>query len=456
MNIVILGAGTVGTSIAETLCQRRHNVNLVDSSRNVLDEVEERLDVQTICGSACDAITLFQAGVQSADLCLCVTSSDEVNLVGASLAKSMGARRTVARIFNPAYRDVSTFDYRRHFRVDRLLSLENLTALELAKAIRRRELFAVENFARGDIEVQELAVAEDSKAVGIPLRELKVPRGVRIGLLSSKPTDGHRGPRALGRTIIPGAEDAVGAGDHVTLIGAREEIESFKQLFEHKMPPQQNVIIAGGGEIGFNLALLLESGRFNVLLLEADEARCRFLADKLDKTTILHADTTRLAELEEARVGKTDVFVAATGRDEDNIVCGVEARELGAKRVMSVIRRTDYANVLKKLGIDVAVSPREVMYRQVLGLVEAGPILGRSFIAGGDAEVWEVEVAAGAPITQAPLREIVLHQSLIAAIEREDYVRVPGADDQLRPGDTAVVLVQAESADETLKLFRPD
>jgi trk system potassium uptake protein len=442
MNIVILGAGTVGASIAETLCERRHNVTLIDPSRDVLDDLEERLDVQSICGSGCDAITLFQAGVQSADLCLCVTNSDEINFVGASLAKAMGARRTVARIFSPMYRDVSTFDYRRHFQIDRLLSLESLTALELAKAIRRRELFAVENFARGDIEVQELAASHDSRGVGIPLKDLNIPRGVRVGLISSEE-----------RIIIPGADDVVRAGDHLTLIGSRDDIEEVTGLFEHKPPPMQNVIIAGGGEIGFNLARALESGRFNVLLLEADENRCRFLAQKLDKATVLHADTTRLAELEEARVGRTDVFVAATGRDEDNIVCGVEARELGAKRVMSVVRRPDYANVLMRLGIDFAVSPREVMYRQILGLVESGPIMGRSPIAGGVAEVWEVEIVRGAPITEAPLREIELRQSLIVAIEREDYIRVPGADDQLRPGDTAVVLVQQSSAAETLKLF---
>lgn len=443
MNIVILGAGTVGASIAETLCERRHDVTLVDSSRQTLDELGERLDVQTVCGSACNSIRLFQAGVQSADLCLCVTSSDEVNFVSASLAKAMGARRTVARIFNPAYRDVSTFDYRRHFQIDRLLSLENLTALELAKAIRRRELFVVENFARGDIEVQELAAADDCKAVGIPLKELDIPRGVRIGLISSDD-----------RTIIPGANDAVQGGDHVTLVGTREEIEAVTKLFEYKPPPLQNVIIAGGGEIGYNLALSLESGRFNVLLLEADQERCNFLAEKLDRTTILHADTTRLAELQEARVGKTDVFVAAMGRDEDNIVCGVEARELGATRVMSVVRRADYANVLKRLGIDVAVSPREVMYRQILGLVESGPVLGRSTIAGGEAEVWEVEIPKKAPITQAPLRDVEFHQSLIVAFERGGYVRVPGADDQLKAGDTAVVLVQQSSTAETLMLFQ--
>ena len=445
MNVVILGAGTVGTSIAELLCDNQQDVSLVDCSREALDRVEEGLDVQTVCGSACDAITLFQAGVQSSDLCLAVTSQDEVNLVGASLAKSMGAARSVARIFNLAYQDLSTFDYRRHFGIDRLLSLEHLTALELAKGIRLPGLFAVENFARGGIEVQEIAVEANAKAVGVPLKELKLPREVRVGLISN----GRR-------TVIPGADDVIEAGDHVTLIGTLEEIGNVKRLFEHKLPPRQNIIIAGGGEIGYNLALLVQRRRCKLLLMEADETRCEYLAQKLDATTVLHADATRRSEMEEARVGKADVFVAATGHDEDNIVCGVEARELGSRRIMSVVRRPDYANVLKKLGIDLAVSPREVMARQVLGMVEAGPIIARSDISGGDAEVWEIEVCPGAPITEAPLKDVVLSNGLIAAVERENYVRIPGAEDQLLPGDTAVVLVQKPSVAETLELFTPD
>lgn len=444
MNVVILGAGTVGTSIAQVLCAGRHNVSLVDSSRQALDGVEERLDVQTVAGSACDAITLFQAGVQMADLCLAVTSHDEVNLVGASLAKSMGATRSVARVFSPSYLDFSTFDYRRHFSIDRLLSLEHLTALELAKAARSQDLFAVENFARGGIEVQELAVEMDSRAVGMRLRDLRLPRGVRVGLIAR---DHH--------AIIAGADDAIRGGDRVTLIGKRDEIEDVKRLFEHKPPPRLRVIIAGGGEIGYNLARVLQRGRFKVTLLEANPERCEYLAQKLDAVTVLHANATRQSEMEEARVGKAGVFVAATGHDEDNIVCGVEARELGAKRILTVVRRPDYANVLQKLGIDVAVSPREVMARQVLGMVSGGAVLSRSDIAAGDAEVWEMEVFQNAPITRAPLKEIVLSQALIAAIVREDFVRVPGAEDQLRPGDIAVVLVQKPSTSETLALFQP-
>ena len=156
--------------------------------------------------------------MQSAELCLGVTNQDEVNLVGSSLAKSMGARRSVARIFNPSYRDASTFDYRRHFRIDRLLSLEYLTALELARGIRIHGLFAFENFARGGIEVQETEAERESKAVGVPLKELKIPKGVRIGLIAGSK-----------RTFIPGADDLIDAGDHVALIGTGDSVFNVKQ-----------------------------------------------------------------------------------------------------------------------------------------------------------------------------------------------------------------------------------
>ncbi|MEZ6047020.1 MAG: Trk system potassium transporter TrkA [Planctomycetaceae bacterium] len=443
MNIVILGAGTVGTSIAELLCAAQHNVCIVDSSRAALNEVEEHLDVRTVYGSACDAVTLFQAGISSADMCLGLSSTDEVNLIGCSISKSMGATRSIARVFDHNFLDNSTFDYRRHFQVDQILSLEHLTALELARSIRMQRLFAVENFVRGGVEVQEIAVEPNSKAVGVPLKDLKLPQGVRVGLISNSE-----------RAYIPGANDVIQANDHVTLIGETEVLEEIKKMFEYRTPPKTNITIAGGGEIGYSLARLLSRGRFHVTLLESNAERCAYLADKLESVTVLQVDIARRAELEEARVGKSDIFIAATGRDEDNIICGVEARELGCQQIMSVVRRPDYVNVLGKVGIDVAVSPREVMARQILGLVETGPMIGQSDICGGEAIVCELEVQAGVPITQKPLSEIALPYGLVVAIERGGYVKVPGAKDQLQAGDVAVVMTQRENRSQTLAYFQ--
>lgn len=446
MHAVILGAGTVGTSIAEILCANQIDVCIVDASRSVLDRVEEQLDVQTVAGSACEVVPLFQAGVQSADLCLAVTSRDEVNLVGASLAKAMGARKAVARIFNPAYRDFSTFDYQRHFQIDRLISLEKLTALELAKGLHGPGLFAVENFARGGVQVQEVAVDERSRAVGQTIRDLGLPHTVRIGLVAN-----GTGAR------LPTASYTLNPHDRITLIGKQEALEAVTRQFVSRNLGKQSVVIAGGGEIGMHLARLLDPSRYRVSLLEANPVRGRYLATRLDGTTVLTADATLRSELEEARVGSVDVFVATMGRDEDNIVCGVEARQLGADRILGVVRRPDYVNVLERLGIDMAVSPREVMAREILGMVAVGPVARRSPIAGGAAEVWEVVVPPEAPCTTGPLKELQIQECLVAAIVREEYVEVASGDDQLRAGDTAVVIVQSDQRTSAMRWFqRPE
>ncbi len=442
MHAVILGAGTVGRSIAGILVEHDVDVCIVDEQREVLNRVEEQLDVQTVLGSACESIPLFQAGVQNAELCLAVTSRDEVNLVGASLSKVMGAKRTVARVFNPAYRDFSTFDYQRHFGIDRLLSLEKLTALELAKGLRGPGLFAVENFARGGVQVLEVGVAKHSKAVGLSIRELKFPSTVRMGLIV-----GERGPS------VPSAEQVIRVGDRVTLIGKQEALDDVKSLFEPRSQSTLSVIIAGGGEIGLHLGRLLDSKRYRVVILEADPDRCQHVATRLKSATVLTGDASNRSELEEARVSTADVFVAAMGRDEDNIVCGVEAKELGAKRILSIVRRPDYVNVLEKLGIDVAVSPREVMADEVLGMVMTGPINRKSTIAGGAAEVWEIQVEEGAPCLDGKLKDLKIKDCLIAAIVREEYVEVASGDDQLRPNDTAVIIVQKGFEAAALKWF---
>lgn len=442
MNVVVLGAGTVGQSIAELLCARGLNVCVVDEQASVLRHVEERFDVQTVCGSAFDAGTLFQAGVLTADLCLAVTSRDEVNLVSASVARQMGASRSVARVFNPILRDSSTFDYQRHFSVDRLISLEHLTALELARHIRSTSVVTVENFMRGGVEVMGITVGDRARAIGTSLSDLQLPRGVRVGVITREK-----------QSFIAGAGDAVQEGDHITLIGKRDELQKVTTWFEGRVSSRPRVVIAGGGETGLNLARLLERTRCRTTVLESDEQRCELIAERLPQCTVLLADVKSRADLEEARVDSADVFVACTGHDEENIVCGVEAKELGCSRLLTIVRSPDYANVLERLGVDVAVSPREAMARQIVGLISSGPVKERSPVAGESADVWEIEVRSNAKATKAPLRDLPLTGCLVAAIERAEYVKVPGADDQLQPGDSVVLLVHRAVEAQVMSLF---
>ncbi|NLE40127.1 MAG: Trk system potassium transporter TrkA, partial [Pirellulaceae bacterium] len=342
---------------------------------------------------------------------------------------------------------LSTFDYQRHFGIDRLLSMEHLSAMELVREIRHPGASLVENFARGELEMQELEVSEETAAVGVPLKELKLPSGVRIGSI-----------RRDGRLTLAGAEDRIAVGDQITLIGNREEIDDVKGLFQRVQPPKQRVVIAGGGETGYHLARALEGRRFAVVLMENDRTRCEFLAVHLDQTTVVNADAQRRVTLEEERVGDADIFVACAGDDEDNIMACVEARELGARKIMAIVNRPDYANVVGKLGIDHAVSPRIVTAKQIFGFLNTGTVISRMPLSPtGDIEIQEIEVVEGAPATRATLAEIDLpKQCLIAAIIRESFVRVPGAEDRFLPGDTVVALVSEPGFDQTRRMFEPE
>ncbi|MBI1248910.1 Trk system potassium transporter TrkA [bacterium] len=443
MRIVILGAGTVGTWIADLLCRNNHSVTVVESNSEHVRSINAELDIRAIHGSASESAILFQAGIIGCDLCLAVTGDDEVNIVAASMAKAMGARRSVARVYGRVFRDLSTFDYQRHFRIDRFLSLEHLSAVEFVRAVRSPGSAVLENFARGELEVQEVICDDPAPAIGKPLKEVNLPKGVRVGTIQRN-----------GKTWIAGAGDSIQISDHITLIGTREEIDGVKSKFQVKATPVRSVVIAGGGETGLALARMLEGQRYHVTLMEENMERCEFLSRLLEHTTVVHADATRKAVLEEERVGSTDVFVATTGDDENNIMACVEAHEIGARDCMAIVQRPDYANVVEKLGINLAVSPRNVVARQVLGLLNSGPIISKKSLPGGGIAIVEFEVMPGVVATEHVIANLKLPpHCLIAAIMSSDYVRVASAEDRLTPGDTVVVLVEESALDAVVKLF---
>lgn len=443
MRVVVLGAGTVGTWIADLLCQHRHSVTVVDSNPKYVKRVNDEMDVKAILGSASQSSILFQADVSGADLCLAVTGEDETNLVAASMAKAMGARRTFARVYGSIFRDRSTFDYQRHFMIDRLLSLEHLTAMELARGIRSPGSLAVENLADGKLVVQSITIPEQTPVVGKALKDLDLRSGVRVGSI-----------RRDGKTWIAGALDEVQVGDRITLIGRRDDLRKESRAFRKKTGEKLKVVIAGAGETGCHLANSLSDRSFSVLVMEADKDRCELVANSLPHVTVVHADATRRSILEEERVGNADVFAACTGDDETNIMAGVAAREIGAERIMAIINRPDYANVVGKLGIDITVSPREVVAKQVMSYLNKGAVISRTMLAGGSIGVFELEVFEGSTATANVLAELDLPaQCLIAAVMREDFVHVPGAQDRLRPGDVVVALVEHNSVGSMLSIF---
>jgi trk system potassium uptake protein TrkA len=441
MNIVVLGAGTVGTSIADLLCQNGHSVTVVDQDADKIRDINDQLDVRGITGSASRSTVLFQAGISTADICLAVTGNDEVNIVSASMSRAMGARRSIARVYAPVFRDLSTFDYQFHFHIDRLMSLEHLTALELAHNLRDPGSIVVEQFARGELEVHEVIVNGKSSVVGKSLRDIELSGNVRIGTIKRD-----------GKMWIARADDGIAEGDRMLVFSRPENVADIKALFRHAQDQRRRIIIAGGGETGFHLARTLERERFKVMLMESNLERSQFLAKNLSQTSVIHCDATRREVLQEERVGTADAFIACSGNDENNILAGVEARDLGAATIMAVVGRPDYAQVVGKLGIDVAVSEREVMARQILSFLQEGHVVRRQPLSGGSIELIELDVSESAPALNAPLKDLGLpaHCLLVALIRRE-FIRVPTATDQLQPGDRVILLVEEHDSDSVIR-----
>ncbi|KPK77685.1 MAG: hypothetical protein AMJ79_02475 [Phycisphaerae bacterium SM23_30] len=429
MRVIIAGAGEIGTFIAERISADDHDVTVIDSDEDRIRQISEELDVQTLCGSAASAKVLLQAGVNETDLFVAVTSSDDTNLVCASVARKLGAARTVARVDEVVYRKAPEISYQLHFGIDELVSPEMLTALELASIVRNPGALAVEHFARGALEVQHLRADRGATNVGKALHELSLPEGVRIGSI-------HRGAQI----IIPTGNDRVEHGDLITLIGKTEQVAEARADFESDQPKTTKVVVMGGGHTALSLARRLRSHTYRLTIIERDADRCQHLSLILPSATILNGDGTKLAFLKEERIDNADFFVSVTGRDEDNILSALQAKNLGAAKVLVMIHRPDYADLTEKMGIDRAVSPRVVMAREMLTLLRKGEVSTLARLENGRAEILEITVLGNDFVGQK-LRDIQLPPGcLILTLQRDGEILVPDADTVFQLEDTVLVI----------------
>ncbi|MGL4943253.1 MAG: Trk system potassium transporter TrkA [Thermoguttaceae bacterium] len=444
MRVVILGGGMVGSAIADLLAANRHTVTVVEQDPHLVELLDEQHQVSVVEGNASRSSALFTAGVGSADLCLAVTGNDETNLIAASMAKAMGARRVAARVYSQIFHDRSTFDYQHHFGIDRLLSIEYFTALELSRRIRSEGELVIEHFVRGAIEMQEVLIARQSGSTGKPLSALSLPSDVRIGAIQREST-----------TQIATASDTIEPGDRVTFIGIAGAIEEIKGKFYTKSIVRKKVVIAGGGETGMHLATILNTRRYSVRVMERSRVRCDELTSRNLPATVLCCDARSRSNLEEENVGDAEAFIACTGQDEDNILACVEAEAVGVPLRVAIIDRPDYANIVTRLGIQAAVSSRAVLASHVLSMLNTGAVVVRhSHMLGSGIDIVELEVQPGAPITQAALKDVNLPSpTVIGGVVQEGEPMMPSATFQFRPGDKAIAIVHVSNVMELAKCF---
>jgi len=448
MNIAITGAGEIGRHFARELSQRGHEVRILERDAALAEELNERLDAKVICGDGSTVTALVNADLHECDLFVSLTGDDATNLIAASVAKSLGAERSIARVRPGRHAEQWLLSYRDHFNIDHLLCTERLAALELAKYIRNPNRLAVEELCHGRIELQRAVVSPASELADESIASLKLPDRVRIAFIQRH-----------GRNFIPAPDDGLEAADIVTLFGDPARLpEAMAQL--QATPDQQaehNVVILGGGAHGTALAELLEGAKCRIRVMERDPAECQRLANHLTHSTILNVDATSLSELKEEQVGEADFFLAVTGHDEDNVMMCLQAQTLGARHTIALVERADYADIIterrEQLGITAAVSPRSVASRDLLRFVTAEKY-HHVMTLSDDMEVLGFPIAQGAKVAGRTVRDLPpLQGAVLVAAIRRNQAFVPAADDVFNPGDTYYALVTPDSRRELVKLL---
>jgi len=450
VNIVIIGAGEVGRHLAGNLSNRDHSITIIEANEALARELDEQLDSHVVGADGTDVSTLVEQGVAECDLFLALTSNRNVNLVAASLGRSLGARKTIARVDAEVQRTEWLFDYRSHFKIDHLFSVERLTAIELAKHIRNPDRLVVEELARGRIELLQCLVPAGAPAVGRALLDLRLPAQMRVAMI-------QRGSEI----VVPTARDAVQAGDVVTLFGNPDKLASALPAFDPESKPRQDtkVVIFGGGEYGLTLAQMLEGkSYYEVRIMERNKARCERLVELLQNTTVIHGDATSVTQLKEEQVGAADFFVATSHDDEDNVMSCLQARNLGTAHCLTLVHRADYADTIstneERLGIHAAVSPRVAVAKDLMRFITSDDF-HQILALPGAAGVIEITVAAESRVCGRKIAEIAWPAGAgLVALQHGQQAIVPGGDDVIQGGDTVYALTTGGARPALVQLLR--
>ncbi len=430
MNIIVCGAGHVGSHAAELLATSGHDVVVVDRNETRLRRIEEALDLQTLHGQAATAETLKLAGADKADLVVAATSLDETNLFCASISKGLGAGATIARVHHSTYFAQRDLDYKAHFGIDHLICPEFTTARAIAQTIRNPAAIAIESLAKGQIEMQEFPVSHGAAADGQQLSQLRLPEGSRLATVQKE-----------GKVFIPQADTVVEEGDVVILVGNHDIFDDARKLFHTEKAGRRNIVLFGGTSTAVHLARVMRDRRFSIRIFEENLDRARELADKLDWTTILNADPTDRVVFDEEHLDRADAFVALLDDDDRNILSCAWAKTSGVPMAVAVVQNPDYLPLLPSVGIDRPFSTRTEAGKEIAQIVDTRPLRCLASLSEGVVDVYSIQVGARSMVLDRPLRELRLDsQWMLAAIQRDHSVRVPTANDQIQKGDTLLVI----------------
>ncbi|MES9899315.1 MAG: Trk system potassium transporter TrkA [Sedimenticola sp.] len=451
MKIIILGAGQVGTSVANNLVSEANDITVVDQDPELLQALQDRLDLRTVQGHAAHPDVLMQAGAEDADMILAVTNSDETNMVACQVAYTLFHTPTkIARV-----RALGFTKYPQLFKgdalpVDVLISPEQLVTEYIMRMIKHPGALQVLDFAGGRARLVSVRAYHGGTLVGHELRDLHwhIPHvDARIAVIYRQ-----------GQAISPKGDTVIEVDDEVFFIAASENISLVMSELRKLEKPYKRLIFAGGGNIGKRLASALERN-YQVKLIECDKSRAQRVAEDLPKTIVLHGDVSDESLLLEENIEDTDLFCAVTNDDEANILSAMLAKRLGARKVMALINRSAYVDMVQDGPIDFAISPQQATIGTLLTHVRRGDVVMVHSLRGGTSEAIEA-VAHGDPVSSQVVGRAVENIDLppganIGAIVRGSEVLIAHHDTVIRKEDHVILfLVDKQHISDVERLFQ--
>lgn len=381
MKILILGAGQVGASVAATLAREDDDITLVDTDANSLHKLQDHYDIRTVQGLASHPDVLERAGAADADLVLAVTNSDETNMVACQICHTLYNTPTkIARIRTPEYLTKPELFSNEAIAIDVLISPEQLVTDYIERLISHPNALQVLDFADGLVQLVAVRAFHGGPLVGNPLRELRkhIPKTeTRVAAIFRN-----------GKAILPEAETVIEADDEVFFIAASKDIRSVMAELRRLEKPYKRIMLAGGGNIGIRLARALEND-YQIKIIEANSARADYLSEELSKSIVLLGDVANEELLLEEEIDNVDLFCALTNDDEANILSAMLAKRLGARKVLSLINRAAYVDLVESGTIDIALSPQQATIGSLLAHIRRGDIVAVHSLRRGAAEALE-------------------------------------------------------------------
>ena len=442
MKIIVLGAGKVGKTLIKHMANEDHDIIVVDQNATKVEEVVNQYDVIGVVGNGGSYDILMEAGAEDANLIICVTASDELNILAGLMAKKMGTRHTIARVRNPDYSSQRDF-MRNQLGFSMIVNPELEAASEIRRVLSFPSAVKVDTFSRGKVELAEFFVEDHSRLNGVELNQLhKITKTNILVCAVSHNED----------VIIPDGNYTIKPGDHLYITGTHRDLSKFCLDIGVITSRIKNVIIIGGGKIAYYLSKQLSTQGIKVKIIEKDENRCQVLAEKLPYVTIIHGDGSDDELLNEEGIENTDAVLALTGLDEENIVLSLSAKSLYHKKTIAKVTRMNYTGLSDVLKVDSIVAPKKIVASQIIRYVRAkmnkdhdSSVKTLYKIVDGEVEAVEFKVTEHFKFLHKTINEMRIKEHvLVAAIIRGNEVIVPKGNTAMELNDYVIIVSRGE------------